>query len=249
MILWFSIFGNRYYFTFKFFGLAFVFIFLFACLGVWQCHRAMQKKQFIQVYHARLAEKPITLAELLDNKRDNRFYPVQLKGRFDNAHHILLDNKTFEGQAGYEIYTPFLIAGTQQAILINRGWVPASSNRTELPAINKVEETLILQGTINNPPLYFSLGAMAEPEANFPLRVQFIDLNEISGKLPYPIIPYIIWLDPNLPHGFLRQWQVTFTEPEKHILYAGQWFAFALSLLVIFVALNFHREKLSKGPQ
>jgi surfeit locus 1 family protein len=243
MILRLSIFGNRYYFTFKFLGLALFFIILFSSLGVWQCHRATLKKQLIQAYQARLTESPIKLSELLDIKRDNRFYSVQIRGQFDNSRTVLLDNKTLEGQVGYEVYTPFIIAGTKQALLIDRGWVPASANREQLPDIRPVNGTISIQGTLNYPPSYFSLGSMTDSVIKFPLRVQFIDLKLISSILGYSVIPYILWLDPNNPEGYTRHWKVALMGPEKHILYAVQWFAFALSLLVIFVVLNFHRQK------
>lgn len=244
MILQLSIFGNRYYFTFKFLGLAFLFIFLFSSLGVWQCHRATLKKQLLQAYHARVARTLIDLERILDETSDNRFYSVQVKGKYDNAHTVLLDNKTFDGQVGYEVYTPLLIAGTRHSILIDRGWVPAGPNRDQLPTIPPEEGPLVIQGTLNYPPSYFSLGAMIDTVNKFPLRVQYVNLKEISAILGYSVSRYVVWLDPHSPYGFVRHWKVVMIGPEKHILYAVQWFAFALSLLVIFVVMNFHREKL-----
>jgi surfeit locus 1 family protein len=244
MVLRFSIFGNSYYFTFKFIGLTFLLVFIFSNLGLWQYHRAQQKRLLIQAYAERPFEKALTSSALFKADQDARFFSVKLKGHFDNQHQIFLDNKTLEGQVGYEIYTPFLIEGSQQAILIDRGWVPANRDRQILPSIQPVTEALTLKGVVNLPPSYFSLGSISENPANyFPLRVQYINVKELTPRLGLTLSPYIVWLDPADSHGFKRQWKVTLMGPEKHVMYAVQWFAFALSLLVIFGVLNLHRVK------
>lgn len=244
MVLRFSIFGNPYYFTFKFIGLTLALVFIFSNMGVWQYHRAQQKRLLIQAYAERPFQQPLGFSSLFDEKTDSRFYSVNLKGRFDNQHQIFLDNKTMDGQVGYEVYTPFLVEGTTQAILIDRGWLPANRDRNILPTVEPVQASLSLKGVVNLPPGYFSLGAMTEGEtAPFPLRVQYINLKELAPVLNLRLAPYIVWLDPADTHGFKRQWKVTFMGPEKHIMYTVQWFAFALSLLVIFGVLNLHRVK------
>lgn len=245
MILRFSIFGNRYYFTFKFVGLTCLFIALFSYLGMWQYHRAEEKRHLLQEYAAR-AKQPIAFEQLFKKSTDSRFHLIQLKGHFDNQHNILLDNKTEQGHVGYEVYTPFLVQGgaTKQAVLVDRGWVPADQDRARLPEISTPLKTLSITGVVNTPPSYFSLGAMQENNTqHFPLRVQYIDLKALNSVLGYTLPPYVIWLDTNDTHGFVRHWKVTFMGPEKHIMYTVQWFAFALSLLVIFVVLNCHRVK------
>ncbi len=243
MAMRFSICGKRYYFTFKFWWLTVIFVLAFCSLGTWQEQRAKQKSLLIQSYTQRMQQQPISAVEIFDSSQDNRFSPARLRGHFDTPHTILLDNKTFEGKVGYEVYTPFVIAGFSKAILVDRGWVAADSNRAILPKIEPVPGKITILGTLNSPPAYYSMGVMAEPNSHFPLRVQYIDFKELSPIMPYPLAPYILWLDVKDPNGFQRQWKVTFMPPEKHTLYAVQWFAFALSLLVIFLVLNFHKEK------
>ena len=129
MVLRFSIFGNRYYFTFKFIGLTLLLVFIFSNLGLWQYHRAEQKRLLIQAYAERPRQQAIAFSTLFNEKADGRFYAIRLKGHFDNQHQLFLDNKTMDGQIGYEVYTPFLVEGTQKAILIDRGWLPADRDR------------------------------------------------------------------------------------------------------------------------
>lgn len=236
-----SICGIRYHFTFKFLVLTCFFIFLFCSLGIWQYHRAQQKRILIQAYAKRPHLTPIPFSKLF-NRQDYRFYAIHLKGHFDNQHQIFLDNRTYQGQVGYEVYTPFFVTTHHTAILIDRGWVPANVDRSHLPQLPSISENISLQGVLNFPPAFFTLGDMVDTrEKHFPLRIQYVDLNELSKILGYPLAPYIVWLDPANPQGFKREWKVSFIGPEKHIMYSIQWFAFAISLLILFIVLNLHR--------
>jgi surfeit locus 1 family protein len=241
MRLRFSIFGNSYHFTFKFFWLLCLFVAVFSYLGVWQLHRAAEKRVLMHTRAAR-ASQDLVFDKILTDQADYRYRAMVLKGHFDNAHQILLDNKTHEGQVGYELYTPFRVEGSKQAILVDRGWVPASPDRHLLPALPARSSAVQLEGVLSLAPTHFALGAMSESQTpHYPLRLQFIDLKALSQILPYRLAPYVLWLDPKAPDGFIRDWKVTYMPPEKHVMYAVQWFAFALSLLVIFVALNLRK--------
>jgi len=239
-----SIFGKPYYFTFKFFGLTCLLVALFCKLGFWQYHRAQEKRLIIETYAERHDKQLPVYSDLFKDGGDSRFYSVRLSGHFDNQHLVLLDNKTYQGRIGYEIYSPLVISGTKSAILVDRGWIPAERDRHHLPKIQALSGEISLHGVINTPPRFFSLGSMMDgPTPQFPLRVQYIKIDELQPILGLTLAPYVLWLDPADKHGFLRDWKVSLVGPEKHLVYTVQWFAFALSLLVIFGALNLQRVK------
>ena len=52
--------------------------------------------------------------------------------RYDAAHQFLLDNRSYEGRAGYEVLTPLARPGAT-TLLVDRGWVPFSGSRAQLP--------------------------------------------------------------------------------------------------------------------
>lgn len=240
-MLHFSFRNRPYGFSFNFFGTTLIFVALFSSLGVWQYHRAQQKRLLIQAHADRAQQAPLNDLVLKDSSPEHLYYPIQLKGHYLNQQQILLDNKTHEGRVGYEIYTPFEVANSKKRILIDRGWLPQSANRAELPELKPIQGTQIVKGILSTPPTYFALGAMTETEAKtFPLRVQYINLNELTPLLGQDLSVYVLWLDPQDPRGFVRDWKVVLVGPERHILYTVQWFAFALSLLVIFTVLNLH---------
>ena len=228
--------------------LALLFFSLFISLGVWQLARAAQKKQLLQAFAERTAQEPITADTLRQSHRGNmdwRFFRAELSGRFDDEHTFLLDNKTFNGQVGYEVYTPFRAEGMNSLILIDRGFIPQGKSRKDLPEIKKNALPVTIQGLLNLPPTYVALGAMRESnKTHWPLRIEFINLDEIAKITQTPVFPYIFALKTNDPAAYATEWKAVIMGPEKHQGYAVQWFALALTLLILFVALNRGDKKL-----
>lgn len=217
-------------------GLAFVG--LFTGLGCWQLSRAHDKQNLINSYSSRIHDSPYT-GEDLNSLKDWRFYRVQLTGYFDNQHAILLDNKTYRGKVGYDIYVPFHARGLSQAILVNRGFLPLGASRRELPMISPIKGPTTIIGMINLPPLYVSLGHMSEHlTPSWPLRVQFINLPQLATLLNDKLFPYVVNLDPKDPRAYASEWKITTLSPDKHLGYAVQWFALAGTLLILSLALN-----------
>ncbi len=219
----------------KFTLFIFSFIALFIGLGTWQLKRAQQKEIILANFHARMTQSPLIATDLTAtaSPADKRFYRVTLTGHFDNAHTFLLDNKTFQRQIGYEIYTLFTAQGVVAPILVDRGFIPLGASRNHLPLIKPITGRVTITGMLNTPPAYAALGAMYEEKKplTWPLRVQFIELKPLQTLLPQKenFYPYILLLTPQDP---------VIMGPEKHKGYAVQWFALALTLLILFVVLN-----------
>lgn len=223
--------------------LALCFFILLLSLGSWQLARASQKKILLQTFAARTAQTPLNINDL-DANKDQRFYRLSTTGHFDNAHTILLDNKTFNRQVGYEIYTPFYPEHSKQPILVDRGFLPVTNHRSELPLVDDILGKVSITGLINKPPTYFALGKMVDtPTKRFPLRVEYINLNEINQLLNQDFRVFILNLAPESPYAYPLEWQIVIMSPEKHLGYAVQWFALALTLLVLFVVLNCSMQK------
>ncbi|HTM64638.1 MAG TPA: SURF1 family protein [Gammaproteobacteria bacterium] len=220
--------------------LSMVFIVLFTSLGFWQLNRAHEKTEILNNYESRAKIGPLSSKDL-KTPNDWRFYQVKLVGKFDDSHTILLDNKIFNGKIGYEVYTPFTAQGMDSPILVDRGFIPMGVSREALPAIPKTAKgTVTIQGMLNTPPTYVSLGSSMSdgPKIEWPLRVEYIHLPQISKLLKDSFYPYIISLNPESPSALQVKWQIVNIDPNKHKGYAVQWFALALTLLIISVVLN-----------
>jgi surfeit locus 1 family protein len=218
--------------------LALLFFCLFTSLGIWQLKRAEQKSLLIKTYAERTLQTPLAAQDLHESK-DLRFHRIQLQGKFDTEHTFLLDNKTFHGQIGYQVYTPFQAKGLKTQILVDRGFIPLGTRRDVLPTIHTPSETITITGLINKPPTYVALGEMRESrDTRWPMRVEYINIDQLTALMSQPFSSDIITLTPNHPAAYAIEWQPVITGPERHRGYAVQWFALSLTLLILFVALN-----------
>jgi surfeit locus 1 family protein len=208
-------------------------------LGCWQVRRGQEKKILLNQYQERTLQDPLSFKDLhgIATQKDLRFYRIKLQGIFDNAHTFLLDNKTFHGQVGYEIYTPFQIKQLKIAILVDRGFVPLGGSRHILPLIRSIEGEKTILGMLNCFPRYVILKKDSDT-LSWPLRVQFIDINTARQTLKYPFLPYVLNLDKESPFSYPIEWQIVTMQPERHFGYALQWFALAITLLILFVTFN-----------
>lgn len=217
--------------------LAFLFISLFTGLGFWQLQRAKQKEILLHAFTERTKMPPLHASNL--KAKDLRFYAAQFTGKFDNQHVFLLDNKTFHGQVGYEVYTPFFAKGLSVLILVDRGFIPLGRSRETLPTFREISDEIIVTGMLNRSPAYVAWGPIKESASiRWPLRVEYINLNELAKLLGAPLFPYVLSLNPTHRAAFAMEWKIVTMGPERHRGYAVQWFALALTLLILFIVLN-----------
>jgi len=228
----------QFRFQWRFLIATIVGIVLFINLGFWQLNRGHAKEIIIEKFQVRQNQPALSLQQLL-LKKDKNYYPVSLKGTFDNQHIFLLDNETQNGKVGFDVIMPFKIQGSDQYILVNRGWVQAAAYRNQLPKIATINKALSLVGHIVLPSEQpFLLKAQKLNYKEWPLVIQTIDIHLIEKIIGKPIYNFILQLAPNSSYAFIDNWQAVKLRPQKHYAYAFQWFTFAFTLLVIFIGLN-----------
>ncbi len=113
-------------------GLTVVLCLLFLSLGRWQWGRAEQKRELWAQFD-RGSGDVVSLgtrgmAEL------PRYARVRVEGRWEPRRQFLLDNRTHDGRAGYEVLTPLWL-DDGRVVLVNRGWVPFGGYRDRLPDV------------------------------------------------------------------------------------------------------------------
>ena len=203
-----------------------VFLPILISLGFWQLHRA-EEKQILQAQFERRREAaPVelsTAAALAD------YTPVRLRGRFDNEQSCLLDNQIIEGRFGYDVLSPFLLEGSGQAVMVNRGWLIGDPSRRVRPAIDAVDGIVEITGYVHYASRGFQLVDIPA-EAGWPKLLQYVDVGEIQRQLGFELKPFVVRIDAGLPGAYRAQWPIINMRPETHIGYAVQWFALALAL-------------------
>ena len=216
---------------------------LLAGLGVWQLERAAWKQELVDAHSGRARLSPISLGALAALDETAQYRHVFARGYYDLEHQLLLDNRTYQGYAGYHVLTPLLLADSEQVVLVNRGWVPVGSDRAVLPALPGSTGEVLVDATVKLPPKkLFRLGGLDETHAGWPQVVQQLKMEELEQRLGVKLQPLILLLDKNDEFGFIRDWKAVYgVTPDKHRAYAVQWFSLAVVLLLIYMGVNSKR--------
>ena len=215
---------------------------LMVFLGFWQLSRGQEKQALLQSYAERRAAQPISVAQL-ETVADPAFRRVQLRGQFDAAHSVLLDNRMRDGKAGVELLQPFHDQTSGQWLLLNRGWLPWPDRRTP-PAFTTPDQPLNINAWVYVAPgETFQLHA--DPAAaKWPRLLTALHPQALWAELERSGFAFELRAEAG-PATYETQWPVVAMGPEKHLGYVVQWFAMALALLGLYLYLGWHnaREK------
>jgi len=208
-----------------------------------------EKLALQQQYNDRQREAPVELARL-NAGDDLQYRQVLVDGTWDSAHVFLLDNRIYQGQAGYEVLVP-MHSSAGPTVFINRGWIPQGRYRDQLPNIEPLEGTSQIHGSIYVPVgAAFMLGEEQTTDS-WPRVIQSAAPQALAPLAGYgtndDIFPYIVRLGEGAPGAFTRYWPVISTTPEKHRGYAVQWFAMALMLLGLYLFYSTRAEEADAG--
>lgn len=215
-------------------------------LGFWQLDRYHRKQTLQASYEERLGAPSIDLNQDPSKRGDApamHWRSVEAHGTWLGTHQLLLDNQLERGEAGYFVYTPFMIEGGRIAVLVNRGWVAAGADRASAPDVRLASRDALVRGRVAPAPAAGLWAAAEDMEAigKGVMRVQRLDFATLSRRLGILLLPYTIRLDPALADGFRRDWREPVTSPARHAAYAVQWFLFAALLAGLYIGLNLER--------
>lgn len=211
---------------------------LLLALGFWQLDRAEEKKAFLEKQRQGMAAETIRLSPSIESEINTlKFRKIEAAGHYDAAHQFLIDNQISAGRPGYFVLTPFKPDAGGKAVLVNRGWIPLTSDRSNLPEVKMNQLPSTIKGRINSfPGVGIKLPGADKPTAGWPSLVQVADSTVLAKTLGYPLFPFMVELDKNQPAGYKREWHETSVmPPEQHIAYATQWFGLAFTLSMLFI--------------
>jgi surfeit locus 1 family protein len=212
-------------------------------LGLWQLDRAAQKRAAQEAVDRGAEQAPLQITGLLSDIQGLERRRVTLDGHYDPERTWLLDNRTHQGRPGYHVFTPFRIAGSEVWVLVNRGWVPMGLDRRVLPDIDTPAQRLTLAGTLKPPPEAFLVGPVEPPLGRGVEVVQLIDPARFAQATGRTVQPFVVRLDADQPHGYVREWLEPGFGASRHRAYAVQWFGLAVALLLLFLAANTRRAR------
>jgi surfeit locus 1 family protein len=208
-------------------------------LGIWQLDRLEQRRAFNAHVEAMWAAEPLDLAgQPADDLTTMEYRAVAVSGTYDFENQVVLRNRYFQNESGYNLLTPLLL-DDGSAVLVDRGWIPADGNDSPA-AWRRYDQPgrVTLQGQIRLGQAKPDLGGVPDP-ALVPgqTKLEFwnsVNLERIGQQLPYLILDVYVQPDvdptdvaPPIPY----QPELELSEG-PHLGYAAQWFTFA-GLLVL----------------
>ena len=219
-------------------------------LGVWQLSRADEKIAIVEQLNYRSQLPALTVNEFLGapDSSEFRYRKVALQGRFDVQKTIFVDNQVVNGQVGYQVFTPLLIEGQSQSVMVARGFVGVGESRDVLPAISTESNMVNIVGRLNKPP--------AEPPLwndDYPVsdgaRWQFLPMSDLAKELHLDLFPLVVELAPIKAKAggqvanprrdnLIQKWsEIDDQWVAKHKGYAFQWFAMAAAFFIACIVL------------
>lgn len=236
-----SVTGFHFSFTssWKMLGMALLSMALLIGLGIWQLHRAAEKKAWLSQYHTQMQRPPVPFPGL----SAQQYQRVQVQGEAQLPLILLLDNQHHDHHFGYDVLTP-LVMKDGAVLLIDHGWVPGDPSRLALPNLSALPNTVNYSGHIYYPSTHsFVLGVGLEKKATHIALIETLNIALISQFLHKPVYPFIIRQSAESQTKFVRDWPIVASSPVRHIGYAVQWFLFALGVGVMYIVFHTKRQR------
>ena len=209
------------------FSCLFVAVFIF--LGFWQIERAEYKKELIQDFNQEQTKSPNHLSD-----SSVAWSRVYIEGSYDSSQQVLIDNQINDGKVGYKIYTPFYY-GNDQAIFVDRGWIPQGKTRDDYPEINFSSDKVRIIGSLIKPEKEVLAGDELLT-SEWPMVSQTKSPKEIEKAYTTKFFDMVLILEAGAE--FIEEY-ISLTPfvitPAKHYGYALQWFTMSIVLAAMFI--------------
>lgn len=206
---------------------------LFVYLGFWQLDRAQEKAELeAQILAGQQSIQAVPeQGELLAYQR------YRLNGRLSADFAWLLDNRTHQGQAGYELWVPLVT--DQGWYLASLGWFAAGPSRQQLPRllIPGQNQDWIAQGRPLSRQFVLADTPLTE---QWPQVIQALEPEAMAAKMGQDAPQGLVQLEAGQPGVGYVIWQPSVVSQTRHQGYALQWFAMALALFLMYLYAGFH---------
>jgi len=235
---------------FRFRWIPFVVMLLLVALGLslahWQARRFDEKTARAARLDAGNRQAPLQLGAqplLAHDGEAIEYRRVRITGHFLPAWTVYLDNRPYQGQAGFHVLTPFQIDHSSMHVLVAQGWLPRNNQeRTRIPAYTTPSGTVTIEGVVR-----LHAGHVMELGQAAPLApqaiVQNIDIGQLAKASGLAFQPILV--EQSGPAAtsqlLVRDWPAPDLGADKHRGYAFQWTALAAMAFLFFVFTGIRR--------
>ena len=209
----------------------------------WQLGRAHEKEGLAARLEMLARDPPVSLSAAEVSAADVEWRRVTARGRFEPRYAVLIDNRVRRGVAGYHVLMPLAIDGGRRHVLVNRGWIAGTGDRSRLPEVKTPAGMVEITGLAVTPSRRFlELSANAAEGKVW----QNLTLERYRQAVPIPLQPVVIQQESPLEDGLAREWDPPDLGVNMHYGYAFQWLVLALTILVIYLVTHVRRRSPEK---
>jgi len=172
------------------------------------------------------------------------FRQLDLTGRFLHDKEIFLTGRTYEGNAGFHVVTPFELADGR-LILINRGWVSEGYKDPAKRAFSRVDGPTTVAGILRKPGQKGYFVPENEPAKGFWFTLVPAEINAHLGLGTVAIDSF--YADAIRTSAVVTLPIAAKTElnlRNAHLSYALTWYGIALALIGVYVAFHMQAGRL-----
>ena len=217
-------------------------VILLISLGSWQLSRLAEKMELIAQFEQRSNASAISIFQVSKPIEGFEFQRIVAKGKYLHQSEIYLTGRTYEGNAGFHVVTPF--STSDGVILINRGWVSEAYREPSTRPFSLIEGETLVEGILRLPGRKGYFVPENEPEAGFwftlkpaeiaqhlkqedMIKNYYIDVIRTGDIITLPIAA-----------------EVNIDVPNSHFNYALTWFGLALALIGVYLAFHYQNGRL-----
>jgi surfeit locus 1 family protein len=225
-------------------------------LGHWQLSRAAQKEALQAEIDAQKKLPPLDQDAFLAIARPGEalYRPVHLRGLWLEPQTVYLDNRQMNGLPGFYVVTPFAVEGSDQTVMIQRGWVQRNfTDRNQLMPVETPRGLVEVTALVAPPPGHLLELGQAAPAAqgpsvgSSPIR-QNLDLEAFRAETRLPLRTDLTLQQTGAAsEGLQRDWPPPALGVEKHYGYAFQWFGLAALVVILYVWFQFIAPRRKAG--
>ena len=211
---------------------------LAVALGNWQSRRAEEKQALGAQVDLALASAPLELSPAA-GAEDLIMKHVAARGVFAPDHTVFLDNRLRHGRPGYEVVTPLKLAGSEQHVMVDRGWLEAPTRRDTVPAVRTPPGEVRLDGlALGRLPRALAVGSAPAGKVR-----QNLDLDAYASETGLRLLPLVIEQRSQAEDGLSRDWPRPDFGIQTNKSYALQWYSFAALAVALGAIFSFRRVR------
>ena len=217
-------------------------------LGRWQLSRAAQKEALLAQAQAQQSRAVLDQQAFLalPHAASAVHRPVRLRGLWLPEQTIYLDNRQMDELVGFYVLTPLALAGSDQVVMVQRGWVQRNFvDRTQLQPVQTPAGLVEVSGVLAPPPSHtFELGTASSDQqqggAGTSAIRQNLNLGEFRIETALPLRTDItVQQTGPASEGLKRDWPAVAVGTQTNYGYAFQWFGLSVLIVLLYVWYQF----------